>query len=364
MSSGGTRAGTRGRNYVLPLAIVLVVGQIAAFVAIKLMKDDPKKDETTAQPAVAAVDVGAGSSVATLDVPPGPGSSAPTEATTGTAPTPTTDSTTPTPTTPDPAAGQNPAQPEPEIDPSQVDDTIKADDSEDAKRAKRELAKQKAAKEKAERAAREKAERAERAERDRREAEERRREAEAKRASDVEKARLAAEAEKARLAAEKAKAEAAAEQARLEQEKIKAAAAAKQVAATTTTGTDAAKGSSKVLVLVLGPGVSHPSREAIRNVYLGKTSVWPNGTTAHPMNRPSGSAAGRKFFGGILKMSGGEFKEHWSELQLSGGGIAPSTVSSATTMIAKVAATRGGMGYVLESELPENTNGVTLVRLK
>jgi hypothetical protein len=223
-------------------------------------------------------------------------------------------------------------------------------------KSKKELAREKAAREKAERIAREKQEKAERAERDRREADERRREAEARRASEAEKARLAAEAEKARLAAEKAKAEAAAEASRLEAERIKAEAAKK--AAT------AVKGSSNVLVLVMGPGTGSPGRDAIRNVYLGKSSVWPNGTTARPMNRPAGSAAGRKFFGGVLGMSGGEFREHWSELQLSGGGISPSTVSSATTMVAKVAATRGAMGYVLESELPENVNGVTLVRLK
>jgi hypothetical protein len=255
---------------------------------------------------------------------------------------------------PPPTPVENTPQPPTPIDPSPEPPV---DDDPPAEKSKKDLAKEKAAREKAERIAREKQEKAERAERDRREADERRREAEARRASEAEKARLAAEAEKARLAAEKAKAEAAAEAARLEAERLKAEAAKKAPP-------PEVKGSSNVLVLVLGPGVSSPSREAIRNVYLGKSSVWPNGVTARPMNRPVGSAAGRKFYNGILGMSGGEFRQHWSDRQLSGGGIAPSTISSAATMVAKVAATRGGMGYVLESELPDNVNGVTLVRLK
>jgi len=363
MPPGGPRTRARGKNYVLPLAIILVLGQIAAFVAIKLSKDKPAKP-TVADNAIAQAPVqGSAGLVPDVTAPPTtnptPDPTAPTAPTTNPTPDPTAPPTTdPTTTTTD-TAGTGTTEPPPVADEPPV--------PVDPKQAKRDAAKAKAAKDKAEKLAKDKEDKAAKAEKERREAEDRQKAADAKRASEAEKARLAAETEKARLAAEKAKADAAAEEARLEAEKIKAAAAAKAAAdaqAAANAGTGSGTGSSKVLVLVFGPGVSSASREAIRNVYLGKTSVWPNGTTAHPMNRPAGSAAGRKFFGGILGMSIGEYREHWSQLQLSGGGIAPSTVSSATTMLAKVAATKGGMGYVLESELPENTNGVTLVRLK
>jgi hypothetical protein len=106
------------------------------------------------------------------------------------------------------------------------------------------------------------------------------------------------------------------------------------------------------------------SSEQIRAVFLGRTSVWPNGSTARPFNRPGGTAAARKFYGGILQMSSGDFREHWSEIQLSGNGIPPPLAGSGANAVAKVAATQGGFTYVMESELPANTNGVRLVRLK
>jgi hypothetical protein len=109
--------------------------------------------------------------------------------------------------------------------------------------------------------------------------------------------------------------------------------------------------------------MSDRPRWQIHNVFLGKTSVWPNGTTARPFNRPSGTAAARRFYGGVLQMSSGDFLEHWSEAQLSGNGIPP-TAGSGANVIAKAAATQGGFTYVMESELPANTTGVRLVRTK
>jgi hypothetical protein len=173
----------------------------------------------------------------------------------------------------------------------------------------------------------------------------------------AEQAKAAAELERQKLAAQKAEADAATAKAAAEKAKLEAA-------QNTTTVTPATPQGPDVLVLVLGPGTPSVSSDQIRNVYLGRTTVWPNGTTARPLNRPAGTTAARKFYGGILKMNAGAFGEHWSEIQLGGGGIAPATVSSGKVTVAKVAATTGGFGYVMESELPENTNGVRLVRLK
>jgi hypothetical protein len=135
-----------------------------------------------------------------------------------------------------------------------------------------------------------------------------------------------------------------------------------QISAPTTPTLDAPAGPDD-LVLVLGPGTPSVSAEQIRNVYLGRTTVWPNGMTAHPLNRPAETPAAKAFYGDILALSDRAFADHWSEIQ-RGGGIAPETVSSGALVVARVAATSGGLGYVLDSELPENTAGVRLVRLK
>ncbi|HEY5926739.1 MAG TPA: hypothetical protein VIV11_33865 [Kofleriaceae bacterium] len=205
----------------------------------------------------------------------------------------------------------------------------------------------------------EKEERRREEERQRQEQEDReraRKKLEQERAS-AEQARMAAEIEKQKLAKERAEAEAAQARAAAEKARLEAIAKQKQQETPVEPKVD-------VLVLVLGPSTPSMSAEQIRNVYLGRSSVWPNGTTARPMNRPTGTAAAKKFYGSILRMSGGAFVEHWSEIQLSGGGIAPPVISSGKTVVSKVGATSGGFGYVMESELPADTSSVRLVRLK
>jgi ABC-type phosphate transport system substrate-binding protein len=121
-----------------------------------------------------------------------------------------------------------------------------------------------------------------------------------------------------------------------------------------------------VLVVVVSSraGSAGLSREEIRNIYTGKTTFWPNNTPVRAYNRPAGSPAGRKFFRSLLGMSSSSFREHWNELQLSGGGIAPATVTSAESILARVAGASGAIGYVLESELPADVPGVRLIRFK
>jgi ABC-type phosphate transport system substrate-binding protein len=125
-------------------------------------------------------------------------------------------------------------------------------------------------------------------------------------------------------------------------------------------------GSPDVLVVVVSSraGSAGLSREEIRNIYTGKTTFWPNNTPVRAYNRPAGSPAGRKFFRSLLGMSSSSFREHWNELQLSGGGIAPATVTSAESILARVAGASGAIGYVLESELPADVPGVRLIRFK
>lgn len=318
---------------VLALAILLVVGQVIAFIVLR----SGKKDQTQPDADVVAT--------STLDAVVEP---------TPPTPTPTTEYPTAPIETPTEAAIDAAVEAAP-LDaaieaPTTVTTTTTTPTS---KTEKRKLSR-------AEIAAQQKKERDERRreEDDRRRAEQQERERkkiEQERYA-AEQAKAAAELERQKLAAQKAEADAVAAKAAAEKAKLEAA--AKTAAAKPTPqGPD-------VLVLVLGPGTPSVSADQIRNVYLGRTSVWPNGTIARPLNRPAGTTAARKFYGGILKMNAGAFSEHWSEIQLGGGGIAPGTVSSGKVTVAKVAATTGGFGYVMESELPENTNGVRLVRLK
>jgi len=220
-------------------------------------------------------------------------------------------------------------------------------------------------------------ERRERADRERERRERERAERDREREQMRERARLDAERDRARLEIEKERARLEterAEKARLDAEREKerleaerASLAAQSKARTAEASAPAPRqGSPDVLVVVVSAraGGGGLSREQIRNIYFGKTTFWPNNTPVRAFNRPGGSAAGRKFFRSILGTSAGAFREHWNELQLSGGGIAPATVSSAESMVGRVAGSSGAIGYVLESELPADVSGVRLIRFK
>ncbi|GEM_PF-3626340 len=315
---------------VLVLAILLVVGQVVAFVILR----SGKKRDTAPDAGVVATTV--------LDAVTDPAPPSPPTPTTTTTPAPTeapVDAAVVEVTTPIDAAIEPPTK-------------ITTTTTPPPKTEKKKLSR-------AELLAQQKKEREEKKREDderRRAEQERERKKIEQERTVAEQAKAAAELERQKLAAQKVEADAAAAKAAAEKAKLEAA--------KTPIVTPTAPPGPDVLVLVLGPGTPSVSSDQIRNVYLGRTTVWPNGTTARPLNRPAGTLAARKFYGGILKMNAGAFSEHWSEIQLGGGGIAPATVSSGKVTIAKVAATTGGFSYVMESELPENTNGVRLVRLK
>ena len=316
---------------VLALAILLVVGQAIAFIVLRQRKAEPKADPVVATTPVDAI---------LLEPTPTP------------TPTPTPPPPTPTTTTPPDAAVVEVTVDAAVAPPTTIATTTttppKTTEKKKLSRAEL-LAQQKKDREEKKREDEERR-RAEQQEKERKKLEQER--------AAAEQAKAAAELERQRLAAQKAEAEVAAARAAAEKAKLEAA------KSTSTTVTPAVPAGPDVLVLVLGPGTPSVSSDQIRSVYLGRTSVWPNGTTARPLNRPTGTTAAKKFYGGILKMNAGAFSEHWSELQLGGGGISPPIVSSGKVAVAKVAATSGGFSYVMQSELPENTNGVRLVRLK
>ncbi len=338
---GGVGSGSRRRGLLL-FAVLLVVAQVLLFAFLRMRKDDDAARESAAAPG--SVPKPAGLSPAS--------------------PVP---QATPLPDTPAEATRNAGAEPEnkpqdgPENKPPASAEQPSAldagDDAKDEAKAARER------------------ERRERVERDR----ERRDRERADRDRERERARLDAEREKARIEmererakielerAERARLEAEREKARLEAERAKLAAQkAATPAETAAAPPQRPAGSPDVLVVVVSSraGSSSLSREEIRNIYTGKTTFWPNNTPVRAYNRPAGSPAGRKFFRSLLGMSSGAFREHWNELQLSGGGIAPATVTSAESILARVAGASGAIGYVLESELPADVSGVRLIRFK
>jgi len=176
----------------------------------------------------------------------------------------------------------------------------------------------------------------------------------------AEKARQEAEREKARQEAEREKARQEAERRRAQDQRRSPGGGAEQPAAPRP-----APRPDVLVVLVNSRALAgNLSRQDIRNIYYGKVTVWPNNTPVVVYSRPASSSAGRKFYRAILGASASAFREHWSQLQLSGGGLAPVVVSSAESIVARVSSSPGAIGYVLEPEMTGEVSGVRLFRFK
>ena len=98
--------------------------------------------------------------------------------------------------------------------------------------------------------------------------------------------------------------------------------------------------------------ISKLDNETLRSVFLGQKTFWETGGRIAPIMRPPSVPAGKLFFQDILAMVPGRFHHHWSGLELSGAGVAPSAVASPQDVARLVSANPGAIGFITEAELP------------
>lgn len=98
------------------------------------------------------------------------------------------------------------------------------------------------------------------------------------------------------------------------------------------------------------------SKSDLRNLYLGRVSFLEGDIRAKVYMRSSSSKAGRAFLKDVLAMAPSRYRHHWMSRQLSGQGVAPDEAVSLEALIERVAATRGGLSYVLDSERTKVTH--------
>lgn len=118
-----------------------------------------------------------------------------------------------------------------------------------------------------------------------------------------------------------------------------------------------------VIVVHAENKIGRLARSDLRNLYLGLTTYWPGEIRVKPYNRVHDGATGKPFFRDVLGMTPARYRHTWQKRQLSGQGVEPEVVGSATALVAKVAASTGAIGYMLESEAAAADSRVRLIPL-
>jgi hypothetical protein len=119
-----------------------------------------------------------------------------------------------------------------------------------------------------------------------------------------------------------------------------------------------------VVILNARNPAANLSASDLRNIYLGRRRFWSNDLPVQAFSRPETTPAGRGLLQQVLQMAPARFRHHWQGLQLSGQGTAPRPMGTARQAVGAVAATRGGICYLTESERAQADARIKVIPLR
>lgn len=122
--------------------------------------------------------------------------------------------------------------------------------------------------------------------------------------------------------------------------------------------------SALVVIVNKANPVQFLTKAQLADIYFGRTPSWPNGARLRPVTRPGGTEAGKIFFSPAVGIDAGKYSQHWQQKQLSGAGLAPSSVETASGVVKAVAAHAGAIGFLSGVEVPASLDGVRIVELR
>lgn len=93
------------------------------------------------------------------------------------------------------------------------------------------------------------------------------------------------------------------------------------------------------------------SRSQVADIFLGKTSRFPDGAKAVPLDQPEGSAARDEFYEKFTGKSPPQVKAHWAKIIFTGRGAPPPTASSSEEVRKRVAKDPSAIAYLERSAI-------------
>jgi ABC-type phosphate transport system substrate-binding protein len=101
-----------------------------------------------------------------------------------------------------------------------------------------------------------------------------------------------------------------------------------------------------VVVVSATSPVSKLDKEQVANLFLGKSSSYPDGSAAVPIEQTDATPAHEEFHKSITEKSASQLKSYWSKMIFSGKGTAPKEVSSNAELLKLLAGNPAMIGYV------------------
>jgi ABC-type phosphate transport system substrate-binding protein len=117
------------------------------------------------------------------------------------------------------------------------------------------------------------------------------------------------------------------------------------------------------LVVIVNPKnpVASMSREQVAQVFLGRTSSFPGGGAATPIDQKEGAAERDEFYTKVADKNAGQVKAFWAKQMFSGNGSPPRELTSSADVRRAVAADPSAIGYVDKGALDSSVKSLLTV---
>src|SRR5688572_1080389 len=106
-----------------------------------------------------------------------------------------------------------------------------------------------------------------------------------------------------------------------------------------------------VAVVSASNPVAELSAAQIADIFLGKSSRFPDGSAAIPIDQPESSAERSEFYTRYVRKSAVEMKMHWSKLIFTGRGQPPRELQDASAVKALLAQNPATISYLDRSQV-------------
>jgi ABC-type phosphate transport system substrate-binding protein len=116
----------------------------------------------------------------------------------------------------------------------------------------------------------------------------------------------------------------------------------------------------EVTVVSARSTVTTLSKSQVADIFLGKTTRFPDGSPALPIDQAEGTPARDEFYTRMTGKSAAQMKAYWSKIIFTGRGQPPKAVASGSDTKKLVVANPNAIGY-LEPKLVDDTLRVVSV---
>lgn len=101
-----------------------------------------------------------------------------------------------------------------------------------------------------------------------------------------------------------------------------------------------------VVVVAITSPVQALTHNQVADIFLGKTSRFPGGGLAVPIDQTEDSATRDEFYATFTGKSAAQLKAHWSKIIFTGRGQPPLAVSNGAEVKKRIAQNTDAIGYI------------------